>query len=726
MKFTALLLVLFSFSEFSNYERFHSENSKIKKTIESKFTFWTNLTNDNSDAVFDIVENNSIMGSNKVLRVQVNELGIFEDSVQSVSNLKLPNKANQKVTISFYAKANASLGTPRIKLCLNDSSVGGSVFKEKTFELKSHWQLFTHVFLIDRNVPSYKIGFHYLSANSTYYINQVNAIPNQTLLINPNERHQTVQGFGGGIKRRTEKLNALEVSNRDLVEDKVYKDLKINMIRFFIHHTIENNGNDNDDSNVIDMENTSWNYYSGQTFQVGETLERAIAKSDVGIDHLIGNCNSAPGWMKVNDSHKRLNENENVSENTLITGMENEFSEFILIFLQGIKQRHGIDVTEVSITNEPDFINTYESMNLTPEQLKNILPILRSRLDQSSFSQVSLISPETARVNSGTGSQFTEINSTVSFIGEMFNDSQTKNAVDIVGTHTYGDKTHDADWASLVNVVDEKPVWVTESAILKSLDLGMEDASNYIKWITRGFNEGGMTAYMVHLLFDEHIYETPEIADNEGSSGLVVWDEFENIIFPKRYYTFKHFSNLSGKGYTRVSHTHSQSELYVTSFVSPEDDQLVIHVFNSSDASVTMSVQIPNNTDSISQYTTDNLLDFHMSTVDFINTDTYFEGEFASMSMNSYVFDLSSSMSKQSLEIEPITIFPNPTSGLISFSGIDTEIKCSIFSISGKKLFEQTVSNENKLDLSGLKKGLYFIEIQHRDSIQNFKVLLNR
>ena len=115
-----------------------------------------------------------------------------------------------------------------------------------------------------------------------------------------------------------------------------------------------------------------------------------------------------------------------------------------------------------------------------------------------------------------------------------------------------------------------------------------------------------------------------------------------------------------------------------------------------------------------------------MSTVDFINTDTYFEGEFASMSMNSYVFDLSSSMSKQSLEIEPITIFPNPTSGLISFSGIDTEIKCSIFSISGKKLFEQTVSNENKLDLSGLKKGLYFIEIQHRDSIQNFKVLLNR
>ena len=58
--------------------------------------------------------------------------------------------------------------------------------------------------------------------------------------------------------------------------------------------------------------------------------------------------------------------------------------------------------------------------------------------------------------------------------------------------------------------------------------------------------------------------------------------------------------------------------------------------------------------------------------------------------------------------------------------GIDTEIRCSVFSITGKKLFEQTVSNENNLDLSLLKEGLYFIQIRQRERIQNFKVLLNR
>ena len=82
-------------------------------------------------------------------------------------------------------------------------------------------------------------------------------------------------------------------------------------------------------------------------------------------------------------------------------------------------------------------------------------------------------------------------------------------------------------------------------------------------------------------------------------------------------------------------------------------------------------------------------------------------------------------MNKQSQEIETITIFPNPTSGLIFLSGSYSEIKCSVFSISGKQLFQQTISNEKDLDLSELKKGLYFIEIQHKNSVQNFKVLLH-
>ena len=155
---------------------------------------------------------------------------------------------------------------------------------------------YSYTFTTSVSVPSYQISFRYLNANSTYYLDEINAMPGYAISINVNERFQTIQGFGGGIKRRTDYLNDLSQTKRDIVEDLIYKDLKINMLRFFIHHSIENNQNDNNDPNSINLSNTSWNYYDGEPFKVGETIQRAISKSEVGIDHLIGNCNSAPGW----------------------------------------------------------------------------------------------------------------------------------------------------------------------------------------------------------------------------------------------------------------------------------------------------------------------------------------------------------------------------------------------------------------------------------------------
>ena len=329
--------------------------------------------------------------------------------------------------------------------------------------------------------------------------------------------------------------------------------------------------------------------------------------------------------MKVNGSHKRSSPNEDVSMNTLKVGMEHEFSEHIEIFLKGLKQYFDIDVTEVSITNEPDFINTYESMNLIPDLLSDIIPILRNRLNNSSFSSVDIISPEASRVSPGTASQLTAINSSVSYIQHLFQNSAAKSAVDVIATHTYYDSNHDANWSSLLSAADGKPIWVTESANLKSLDFSIDDASDYIKWITRGFNEGGMTAYMVHLLFDKHIYATPVEGDKEGSSGLVVWDNEEHIIIPKRYYAFKHFSTLSSKGFIRISHTHLESELYVTTFLNPNENQLVTHVFNSGDQSIPMTIEIPHNTSEIFRYTTDASLNFNKTEIDVIDNHRYIE-----------------------------------------------------------------------------------------------------
>ena len=139
-----------------------------------------------------------------------------------------------------------------------------------------------------------------------------------------------------------------------------------------------------------------------------------------------------------------------------------------------------------------------------------------------------------------------------------------------------------------------------------------------------------------------------------------------------------------------------------------------------------MTLETPYNTSEIFRFTTDNNLDFNNSDVNVNDNHRFIETDFTPNSISSFVFNLSSILRKQSQEIEPITIFPNPTSGHIYFAGDDSEIQCSVFSISGKKLFKQTISNGKSLDLSKLKRGMYFVQTQRKESIQNFKVLLNQ
>ena len=52
------------------------------------------------------------------------------------------------------------------------------------------------------------------------------------------QKHQTVDGFGGGLKRRTQFIVGLDKSLQAQLYQKAFVELEINMLRFFIHHSI--------------------------------------------------------------------------------------------------------------------------------------------------------------------------------------------------------------------------------------------------------------------------------------------------------------------------------------------------------------------------------------------------------------------------------------------------------------------------------------------------------
>ena len=463
----------------------------------------------------------------------------------------------------------------------------------------------------------------YESKNITAVFEQKN---NKQITYNTATTFQTVDGFGAGIKRRTEKLYALDDSLREQIEAYCFKDLEVNMIRFFVYWDLEPE-NDNSDPNLLDISKLDWTRYDSndnvqRSRYVGEALNNALNLSLNGFDHIIGNANSAPGWLKTNGQHN--------DGGTLISGGEEEYSEFLIATINGIKTRYGIDVTAISPTNEPDYEVSYESMDSSPSELSGILSSLDSRLDNAGLGHVKIVSPECFRVHQSNSPR-----STTTYINSMFANSDVKNAVDIVATHTYADKNHNANWNALKSAASNKPVWVTESGVNDSQDQSMSDAANYIKWMVRGFNEGGLTAYMLHLFYGE--------AKTTGYSSLVAWTPSGEIILPKRYFALKHFANLVKPGFQRILSQVENTNLFVVAFKSPDISKVIVQVFNDGGVSQQISLDVPVNSISMNHYITsdqeqENFLD--SNTTSFSTNNSFINVEIPSMSMHSFVFNI--------------------------------------------------------------------------------------
>ncbi len=80
------------------------------------------------------------------------------------------------------------------------------------------------------------------------------------------------------------------------------------------------------------------------------------------------------------------------------------------------------------------------------------------------------------------------------------------------------------------------------------------------------------------------------------------------------------------------------------------------------------------------------------------------------------------------IEVTEISFFPNPTNGVMNFefpSGVD-EIKVSIFSLLGKKVYEGKIKKNNSPgNISYLPKGLYMLQMEYGNNIKTIKVLKN-
>ncbi|MCF6280383.1 MAG: T9SS type A sorting domain-containing protein [Flavobacteriaceae bacterium] len=78
-------------------------------------------------------------------------------------------------------------------------------------------------------------------------------------------------------------------------------------------------------------------------------------------------------------------------------------------------------------------------------------------------------------------------------------------------------------------------------------------------------------------------------------------------------------------------------------------------------------------------------------------------------------------MKKESLD-NKISIYPNPSSDFINISNIKEVTKIRITNITGQTVMSDLIDqNNNQIDIKGLSKGFYFVEIEGKKTIKLIK-----
>jgi 1,4-alpha-glucan branching enzyme len=89
-----------------------------------------------------------------------------------------------------------------------------------------------------------------------------------------------------------------------------------------------------------------------------------------------------------------------------------------------------------------------------------------------------------------------------------------------------------------------------------------------------------------------------------------------------------------------------------------------------------------------------------------------------------YFIKNASTVSADDFDRADLTIFPNPTSGLITIKDLDGIFTFRIMNADGRQVMQTEISNGDTIDLSHLPRGFYFIQINNKSKYKSAKLVI--
>jgi O-glycosyl hydrolase len=413
-------------------------------------------------------------------------------------------------------------------------------------------------------------------------------LPSDEIIINPDEKHQTIEGFGASAAWWAQDVGGWEDEKRNRIVELLFNretGIGLTIYRYNIGGGLANNIQD------------PWR--TAETFEVSpgvydwtrdaNAMWVMKAAQAQGADTFIAFVNSPPARMTISG----LTTGEKDGKTNLKPEMYDEFAQYMVDVVRHLRDEEGIPVGYISPINEPQWDWNYtkgqEGCHYGPEEVLEVTRALLHALDKNGLSndvQVSVF-------ESG------EWKKSQVYIDKLLKDPEVAPRLPHLAIHSYWSKAEDK--TPIVNFLERNfpgtKIWQTEWTEMKEgRDTGMESALVLANTVQEDLTLGGVTSWQYWIAVSRYFYRDGLIYVNLSNRA---------VIETKRLWALGNFSRYVRPGYIRIGAGTGAADLTVSAYQSPDNAKVVVVVINNGKTPVTAKLNgLPAGMTQVGQYET--------------------------------------------------------------------------------------------------------------------------
>ena len=397
------------------------------------------------------------------------------------------------------------------------------------------------------------------------------ALSTKEIILLPEEKHQTIDGFGASGAWWAQDIGGWEDNKRNQIVQLLFNPetgIGLSIYRYNI------GGGDGD--NIQDP------WRKTETFEVSPGAydwsrdANAVwvmkAANAQGVEQFVAFVNSPPARMTVSS----LTTGEKDGKSNLRPDMYADFAQYMVDIVRHLQVDEGIPIGWISPVNEPQwdwsYKNGQEGCHYGPAEALEVTRSLIRAIDTNKLDvKVSVF-------ESG------EWKKSQVYIDKLLKDPEVAPRLEHLAIHSYWSKAEDK--TPIVNFLERNfpgtKVWQTEWTEMKEgRDTGMESALVLANTVHEDLTVASVTSWQYWIAVSRYFYR-------DGLIYVNVSDR--SIIETRRLWALGNYSRYIRPGYVRVGAQSGAKNLNVTAYQAPDQTRFVVVVINNAKAPVTLKI----------------------------------------------------------------------------------------------------------------------------------------